>query len=333
MTAGIIVLGGRIYCDLIFSGLPSLPCLGTEIFAQELAINIGGSANTAIALRRLGLQPYLMADLGTDFFSEYIRAMLKREDLDGSLIQNRDFQTAAVTVALPWNDERALVSYIDPQELPGYDASLLNGSTARFLHVCGMGTAHHHAELIQAARDAGMILLIDCACENIDLANPLTRSILGTMNYTMANTSEAMAMTQARNIYKATKRLGELSPTVVVKMGADGALAYSRGQWVDAPALTLEPVDTTGAGDCFAAGFIFGLVSGCSLEECLRYGNVAGGLSTLGCGISCAPTLEQFQQHIASGPRATTLDHMPSLCSQNAVSGCAGDIAPASGSR
>jgi sugar/nucleoside kinase (ribokinase family) len=333
MTSDIIVLGGRIYCDLIFSGLPSPPRLGTEIFARELTINIGGAANTAIALRRLELRPYLLADLGTDFFSEYIRAMLRHEDLDGSLIQNRDFRTAAVTVALPWNNDRALVSYVEPQELPRYEPGILNGLEASFMHVCGMGTARHYLDLIEAAKAAGMILLIDCACENIDLANPLTRRILGTVDYAMANIAEAMAMTGVRNVLEATKQLGKLSPTVVVKMGADGSLAYSRGQWVDAPALALEPVDTTGAGDCFAAGFIFGLASGCSLEECLRYGNVAGGLSTLGCGVSCTPTLEQFRQHITSGPWATTLQHVPPACGNTLASSLAGDDTAASGPR
>jgi sugar/nucleoside kinase (ribokinase family) len=327
MTSDVIILGGRIYCDIIFSGLPSLPRLGSEIFAENLAVNIGGPANTAIALRRLGLLPHLLADLGTDFFSDYIRVMLEREGLDGSLIQNRDFRTAAVTVALPWSDERALVSYVEPDELPRYEIDILQGSAARFLHVCGMGTAHHHIDLVQAAKAAGMTLSLDCACENVDLGNAVTRSILNTVDYTMANIEEAMTMTRARNIYKATKQLGELSATVVIKMGADGAVAYSRGQWVDAPALALEPVDTTGAGDCFAAGFILGLASGCSLEECLRYGNVAGGLSTLGCGTSSTPTLEQLQQRLASGPWATSQEHPPAACADGTASGQAGAIA------
>jgi sugar/nucleoside kinase (ribokinase family) len=305
MSSEVILLGGRIYCDLIFAGLPSLPKLGVEIFSEKLTVHIGGPANTAIALRRLGLQPRLVADLGIDFFSEFIRAMLEREDLDESLIQRRDFPAAAVTVALPWGGERALVSYVEPEELPQYEPGILEKSSARTMHICGMGTARRHVGLIQAAKAAGMRLLIDCACESTDLMEPVTRTILGSMDFLMANISEAMGMTGATNIYKATKQLGELAPTVVVKMGGDGALAYSNGQWVDAPALSVEPVDTTGAGDCFAAGFILGLTEHCTLETCLRYGNVAGGLSTLGCGASCTPTLAQLRQHLADGHWAT----------------------------
>ncbi len=298
MSREVLLLGGRIYCDLIFTGLSSLPRLGEELFAKDLRVHIGGPANTAIALRRLSLQPRLLADLGTDFFSEYICAMLGREDLDQSLIQKRDFPAAAVTVAFPLNDERAFVSYIEPDHLPQYEPALLQGISAKVLHICGMGIALRQREFVRAAKEAGLTLLLDCACEQIDLGNPETRDLVASVDYLMPNIAEALAMTGSRNIYKATKHLGELAHTVVVKMGADGALAYSNGQWVDSPALDLAPVDTTGAGDCFAAGFILGLLCGHSLQTCLWYGNVAGGLSTLGCGASCAPTLEQFRQYV-----------------------------------
>jgi sugar/nucleoside kinase (ribokinase family) len=304
MNSEVIVLGGRIYCDFIFSGLPSLPELGEEIFAQKLSVNIGGAANTAIALRRLGLSPRLIADLGTDFFSDFVYAALRREDLDRSLIQMRDFPAAAVTVAFPLGGERAFVSYIEPESLPPYDPQIIQGSPAQYLHVCGMSTACCQAHFVRAAKELGMNTLLDCACEHIDLGDPQIQTILASVDYLMPNIAEALAITGARNLYKATKVLAEFVPTIVVKMGADGALAYSNGQWVDAPALDIEPVDTTGAGDCFAAGFILGLLSGCTLKECLRYGNIAGGLSTLACGATCAPTLEQLMQHAADCDKA-----------------------------
>jgi sugar/nucleoside kinase (ribokinase family) len=298
MNREVLLLGGRICCDLIFTGLPSLPQLGEELFAKELKVHIGGPANTAIALRRLGLQPRLLADLGTDFFSQYISAMLAREDLDQSLIQRRNFPATAVTVALPLDGERAFISYVEPEQLMPYEPALLGDTSAEAMHICGMGVGLRQREFVQAAKEAGLTLLLDCACEQLDLKDPATRDLVASVDYLMPNIAEALSMAQSRNIYRATKLLGELVPTVVVKMGADGALAYSRGQWMDAPALDVTPVDTTGAGDCFAAGFILGLLGGQPLQICLQYGNVAGGLSTLGCGASCAPTLEQFRQYV-----------------------------------
>jgi sugar/nucleoside kinase (ribokinase family) len=304
MNREVLLLGGRIYCDLIFTGLPSLPRLGEELFAKDLRVHIGGPANTAIALRRLDLQPRLIADLGTDFFSEYISAMLAREDLDQSLIQRRDFPAVAVTVALPLDGERAFISYVEPEQLPQYEPALLDGTSAQTLHICGMAVGLRQRAFVRAAKEAGLTLLLDCASEQLDLKDPDTRDLVASVDYLMPNIAEALSMARSRNIYRATKLLGELAPTVVVKMGADGALAYTQGHWVDAPALDVSPVDTTGAGDCFAAGFILGLLGGHSLQTCLQYGNVAGGLSTLGCGASCAPTLQQFCQYVPTGGRS-----------------------------
>jgi hypothetical protein len=304
MNREVLLLGGRVYCDLVFTGLPSLPRLGEELFAKEMKVLVGGPANTAIALRRLGLHPRLLADLGTDFFSEYVAAMLAREDLDQSLIQRRNFPAAAVTVAMPLDGERAFVSYVEPEQLPTYELALLEDTAAQTLHICGMAVGLRQREFVRAAREAGLTLLLDCACEQLDLKDPTTRDLVASVDFLMPNIAEALSMAGSRNIYQATKLLGELVPTVVVKMGPDGALAYSRGQWLDAPALDVSPVDTTGAGDCFAAGFILGLLGGQSLQTCLQYGNVAGGLSTLGCGAACAPTLEQFRQYVPTAEPA-----------------------------
>jgi sugar/nucleoside kinase (ribokinase family) len=91
----------------------------------KIALIGGGSVRTpALAYALAGHWAHLpVIDLGTDFFSEYIRVMLEREGLDRNLIQNREFPTAAVTVALPWQDERAIVSYIEPEQLPHHPGS------------------------------------------------------------------------------------------------------------------------------------------------------------------------------------------------------------------
>ncbi len=100
-------------------------------------------------------------------------------------------------------------------------------------------------------------------------------------------------------------------PTVVIKLGCRGAIAFDGRDWTASRALPIEPVDTTGAGDCFAAGFMLGLIRGQNLVECLRYGNVAGGLSTLGCGATSAPTLEQFAACLAQSPSAEFARRLP----------------------
>ena len=100
----------------------------------------------------------------------------------------------------------------------------------------------------------------------------------------LPNRREALRLTGATTLEKALLSLGELCPYVVIKDAAEGAWANYHGELFTAPALNIEPVDTTGAGDAFNAGFIKAWLEGKTPLECLRYGNILGGLSTLGLG-------------------------------------------------
>lgn len=306
----VVVLGGRVYCDLIFAGMPRLPELGSEVFARCLTVTAGGSANTAIALRRLGLRPALLADLGTDVFSEMSRRILEREGIDTGLIRQHPFPAPAVTVSIPLKGERALLSFQEPEEFPPYDARMLQQVSARHLHICGLRNGLQHRSLVHAA--SGLCCSLDCACEEVDLEAPLVSALLARTDYLMCNEAEALAMTGTDDVRKAAKTLAAFGPTVIIKQGAEGATAFVGGQYVQSPAITacpvtvgdsapswepLRPVDTTGAGDCFAAGFILGLLRGFPLELCLRYGNIAGGLSTRGYGAVSSPTLREISAY------------------------------------
>ncbi|MEZ4635565.1 MAG: carbohydrate kinase family protein [Caldilineaceae bacterium] len=71
--------------------------------------------------------------------------------------------------------------------------------------------------------------------------------------------------------------------------------------------LPVTPVDTTGAGDSFDAGFLYAFVNGLSLDECMRYGAVCGGLSTTGPGgISALPTLSEVELWLPKLPSSAT---------------------------
>jgi sugar/nucleoside kinase (ribokinase family) len=78
--------------------------------------------------------------------------------------------------------------------------------------------------------------------------------------------------------------LADVCPLVVVKDGSNGAYACDGSGIIHVPALPVQPVDTTGAGDCFSAGFVKAWLDGLPLDDCLRWGNAVGGLSTLAPG-------------------------------------------------
>jgi sugar/nucleoside kinase (ribokinase family) len=92
----------------------------------------------------------------------------------------------------------------------------------------------------------------------------------------LANGDEALAMTLETDVRTAAARLGELCPVAVVKLGAGGAIAAAEGRILEASAETVDVVDTTGAGDCFNAGFLRGWLASLTVQECLTIATICG---------------------------------------------------------
>ncbi|GLW07220.1 hypothetical protein Misp01_23500 [Microtetraspora sp. NBRC 13810] len=91
--------------------------------------------------------------------------------------------------------------------------------------------------------------------------------------------------------------LAELTPTVLIKNGAWGALAATSARREAATARPVDVADTIGAGDCFDAGFVAGHLYGLDLADSLTLATLCGALSVTGHGGAAAPTLAQVAQH------------------------------------
>jgi sugar/nucleoside kinase (ribokinase family) len=100
----------------------------------------------------------------------------------------------------------------------------------------------------------------------------------------LPNAREAKRIAATDDLEAAVARLAEIVPLLVVKLGANGALAQRGRERVPSPAVKATPVDAVGAGDSFDAGFLSRYVRGDDLPTCLAYGNLAGALSTTKSG-------------------------------------------------
>jgi len=281
----VIVLGD--YClDLIFTGLGEMPRLGKEVVASGFAMTPGGAYNTVASLHRLGVRVGWPADFGEDDFSRFILEKARQEGLDDSLFTHYQRPLRYVTVAASFPHDRAFIAYYDPSPPPRGAIRALASSMARLVIVVGMYTGRLFGLGARLARARGMKLAMDGnTSEEERLTSRKLRSVIRRLDVILPNASEAREMTGEEDLEAAIRALARLCPLVVVKDGPGGAYACERGgPIVHAPALTLEPIDTTGAGDCFNAGFLRAWLDGRPLDECLRWGNAVGGLSTLGMG-------------------------------------------------
>ena len=293
-----ILIPGKYFCDIIFTGLPGFPKLGTEIYSKQVNIVPGGGALiSVIALRRLGVNVGWISRFGTDFFSQYIQHFLETERVDMSLVVQLPEPMQRVTVSLSYPEDRAFITYVDPSP-SNVDLALeaLEKANFRHLHFTSLVVDDRVPGLLDACHARGITVSMDCQHRDDTLSMPLVREILSRVDIFMPNAIEALRITQTDTIDDAVKVLNALVPLTVVKRGDKGALAARGDVLCHSPALPSTVVDTTGAGDVFNAGFVAAFVRGKELTECLQWGNFCGGMSVRGLGgLSTAPSAEQLE--------------------------------------
>ena len=291
-----VLLVGDYWYDLIYTDLPRMPELGRELFAGSFDNVPGGPFNYAVALHRLGLRVGWAGDFGNDVFSRLVLEAARREGLDTSLFQHHDRPYRRVTSAASFPSDRAFLSYSDPEPKLSAPIKALAHTQARLVLIPGLffGPVFDSAQLVVRARR--MKIAMDCHLTDVTLEDPALRRALRHVDVFMPNAMEARFLTGRDDTQAALHALGEHCKLVVVKDGANGAYALRGGEVVHAPAIAVTVVGTTGAGDCFGAGFVKAWLADRPLAECLRWGAICGGLSTTARGGgTAAPTLAQVE--------------------------------------
>lgn len=286
---------GSYFCDLIFTGLPEVPRLGLDLFGADFDMVPGAGFRTAAALKRLGLRAGWPCDFGDDFFSRFVLDAAEREGIDASLFRIHPFPMRRISVAFSFRHDRGFISYMDRYSEPP-PAELIARHRPRAVMISHLRYGDAHAELVEAAHRAGAIVYMDCQSDAATLATPGVREAIRRVDIFAPNAAEAMHLTGAPTAEQALATLAELTPLAIVKRGGAGAIARSGTQIARSPALPVEVFDTTGAGDCFNTGFMYGFLSGRPLEVCLRCGNICGGLATTARGVDTLPTAAQVEE-------------------------------------
>lgn len=264
---------GRLYCDLIFTDLARMPTLGTEVFSNGFGAHAGGGAFiTAAHLSDLGHPSALATMLPSSPFLDMIRKEIEASAVDLSLsVSLAEAAGPQVTVAMVKGGDRAFLTRRAGPPFPMVSASDLNRCGYRHLHIGELNSLIAQPEIISMARSAGMTISVDCSWDD-DLRAEDIFPIAGKVDIFLPNEAELQSL----------HRLGIDEPVAeltVVKRGAKGATAITNSQTLEAPSVPLDPVDTTGAGDAFNAGFLSAWLSGKDLTESLAAGNTRGALA------------------------------------------------------
>jgi sugar/nucleoside kinase (ribokinase family) len=276
----VIVLGD--YClDLIFTGLPSMPRLGEEIEAKGLSMEPGGACNTSLALHRLGVKTAWAVEFGTDDYSQFVLQKFRQENFPEDLFTLSNKPVRKITVSLSFPEERAFIAYYDQGEMIKTALKGLTTKNAKIIIIPSLfyGPAFQTGNLV--AKTKHMDIFMDGNnSSGINLKDARIRNALKAARFYSPNSNEARRISVIDDIEKAAKVLGGLCQTVIIKDGKNGAWCCDNGNIYFEPAISVNAIDTTGAGDLFNAGFIKAWLDHKDIQECLKWGNIAGGLST-----------------------------------------------------
>jgi sugar/nucleoside kinase (ribokinase family) len=220
----------------------------------------------------------------------------RREGIDGGLFIHLDHPLRRVSTAFSFDHDRGFISYSDqPEALPTPDD--LRRIKPRFLLLQGFPTDPDKRALAGAARDLGISVCSDCQHFRHTISRREIDDALQLIDIFLPNLSEALSLTGTNDIEAALEVLASTCPTVVIKQGRDGATAIHQGMRCRVPALEVDVIDTTGAGDSFNAGFVHGLLNGEDFESALETGVICGSLAVTGFGGRNLPFREDLQKY------------------------------------
>ena len=299
MKLDVLVVGD--YCfDLILIDLPGEPVKGQEIYARAMDVTIGGGTfPTSVALKRLGLDTGLHMQLGADFFSRYTKEMIEKAGFSPALLDIHDEDFQRLTVALSYPDDRAFLSYADLP--PGQDretrfgGDILQAHRVRHIHFAHLSATLSAQEMIIEAKRKGITISSDCGWNPWALDHHRLWETISQVDVFMPNEVELKYITSAEELEQGLDIISKSVPLTVVKRGSLGSSAGQKSLKLFVPAIPVEAVETTAAGDCFNAGFLFGYLHEWELDKALYCGNVCGGLSTTASGWQATPSKEQLE--------------------------------------
>jgi sugar/nucleoside kinase (ribokinase family) len=287
MASGGVLCSGNIVYDTVVRPVEELPW-GATAFVDTVEYHIGGNgANTSLVLGLLGVPVRLLAGIGSDHQGRFVLEKLERAGVDTSRVTVLDAPTAASIVIVNRAGDRGFLHRL------GASAAAFADPIAFTPEVIA-GMSHYHyaspfglprlrpraAATLEAAHAAGLTTSLDT---NWDSEGRWMRDLgpcMPHLDIIFMNEDEARMTTGSADPRAAARCLLDAGAgTAVIKLGARGCAIYSNGAEIVCPGFAVDAIDTTGAGDCFVAGYLAALHRGEPPAAAGRFANAVAALS------------------------------------------------------
>lgn len=304
---------GRIGYDL-YSEEPNVPLHRVRRFSRYLG---GSSANMAVGLARLGAKVGIVGAVGTDSLSQFLVEFLRRENVDTTYVETAPgfLPSLCLTEVSPPDRFPQVFYRRDPadtqvdlgEEALDYLASgrmfITNGTS-----LCASPSRESTYLAIERARRAGGRVVLDVDYRSMSWRRPedaglAVRLALPMVDVLIGNDLELKLVAGATTLEQAVETLRKAGPPMLVsKLGNQGTRVWMGDEEpVFLAPYKVEVVSTIGAGDGFASGFLYALLRGLPVIDCLHYGNAAAAIvvSRPSCS-EAMPTLAEVERLIGS---------------------------------
>ena len=259
---------GDVNIDLVVPGVSSLPKPGQEDEVPVMDTYVGGGAALfALGIGKLGLHPVFQGEVGDDCYGELIRKEFAAKNIDDSLLGTSRTEKTGIS--------------IDKVDIEGV-------KNASHIHMTGYEGSKNHAAYLSLLKrvkaETEATVSFDLGWDSTGEWNPQIKELFPYIDVLFMNETEAIHYGRTKTAQEAAREFAKDCDRVVIKLGSSGSFAIENGKEVFLPAYRVKAVDTTGAGDSFNAGFVYGFLTGKGLEECLACGNACGALNATAYG-------------------------------------------------
>jgi sugar/nucleoside kinase (ribokinase family) len=285
-----VLVVGDLFMELVMSGFASWPpAPGEEIFAERFYREAGGGAAiTASGLAKLGVRTGVLGSVGAAD-GQWILERLRTTGVDVLTILQTSAEPTAITVSVSSPSDRTFLTYMGAnrelrtviQQAISQDLFTKSGH----VHLACAPEPNQLESLLRSLSEKNCTASIDVGWHPEWLSNEQFRKALCEVDIFFPNEQEAAWMTgesEPRRMLEALRKMG--FERLALKLGSAGAALLYDGEIFFQQALKVDAMDTTGAGDCFDAGFLFAWLRGDNPQACLKAGTACGALSTRSMG-------------------------------------------------
>ena len=297
-----VLIAGTPNIDMIVPPYEALPGPGEEIRVDNMYVQCGGGvAITAIGLSKLEMKTMIYGAGHNDLFGEFILQELQKYGV--KMMTRFSEKSTGISIALDVDKDRRFITYdgcvneVTPKDIP---KGLLK--KIRHIHLTnyrGRMDLDEYLQFIEDAHQAGATVSMDVGWDDTGQWDECLFDITKKLDVFFINDKELLEYTRSVGLDAGIEKLTGFCSHAAIKMGARGSRLLISGEVFRSKAYRVISLDTTGAGDSFNAGYLYGFLNGLSPEKCLKAANFCGASSVQGYGgYEKIPNLKQLKEEL-----------------------------------